>query len=226
MPERSIALINPNTNPQTTETMVRIAQDAVRRLAPATLIRIAEHTARSGPKMIVDMEELEHARSTVASIVHELADQRNQKPDAVIVSAFGDPGLEVAETCFPARAFGIGAESMRTASRGGRRFAVATTTPGLVQGIDRIAEQLGLADKYCGTFVTQTDPSALAAEPLRQRDELADTIDMAVDVGGAEAVIIGGGPLAASARELSSIMTVPLVQPIPEAVRSAVASLI
>ncbi|MEM7778609.1 MAG: aspartate/glutamate racemase family protein [Pseudomonadota bacterium] len=226
MPELSIALINPNTNRRTTEMMVHIAQDAVRRLAPTPPIKITGHTAETGPKMIVDMNELEHARKAVGSIVHELADQQNHQPDAVIVSAFGDPGLEAAERYFPAHAFGIGAESMRTASRGGRRFAVATTTPGLVQGIDRIAEQLGLADIYCGTFVTQTDPSALAAEPQRQRDELADTIDMAVDIGGAEAAIIGGGPLAEAARELSSIMRVPLIQPIPEAVRSAVASLV
>ena len=226
MRDLSIALINPNTNARTTEAMVGIARDAAQHLAPLASITVTGHTAGTGVGMIVDMTALEHANGPVASILEQLASGEDRRPDAVIVSAYGDPGLEQAGDFFPGRAFGIGTESMRAASAGGRRFAVATTTPGLKAGIDAIADRLGLATLYCGTFVTKTGPLELAADPERQQAELYEAVQTAIQSGGAEVVIIGGGPLASAARELAKRADCQLIEPIPEAVRSALATLL
>ena len=226
MHDISIALINPNTNPQTTDVMVGIAREAVADFASSARVAVTGYTAGSGAGMIVDMAALDDASAPVASIVENLASGTGRRPDAVIVSAFGDPGLQQARLRFPDRAFGIGTESMRAAAAGGRRFAVATTTPGLKPGIDAIAERLGLASQYRGTFVTRTGPLQLAAEPGRQQNELADAVRAAVETGGAEAVIIGGGPLAVAARALAKRAICPLIEPIPEAMRAALKALI
>jgi Asp/Glu/hydantoin racemase len=48
---------------------------------------------------------------------------------------------------------------------------------------------------------------------------LAQAADIAVRQHGAEAVIIGGGPLAAAADRLRRLLSVPVIEPIPTAVR-------
>ena len=222
----AIALINPNTNTRTTEAMVSIARDAADEVACPYRVTVTGYTAKTGADMIVDMAALEKASHAVTAIVDRLATDKKMRPDVVIVSAFGDPALNYSRARFPGRAFGIGTESMRAAAAGNRRFAVATTTPGLQPGIDAIADRLGLASRYCGTFVTKTGALELAAEPMRQEAELAKTVQTAIETGGAEAVIIGGGPLAMAARALSKRMDCPLIEPIPEAIRAALRTLL
>ena len=218
----SIALINPNANARTTAMMVGIARDAAAGMGPGRHLSITGHTAATGPDMIIDGEALARSAAAVGEIVHSLAaPSAAAAPDALIVAAYGDPGLGIAETCFPGRVFGIGTASMHAAAAEGRRFAIATTTPGLVAVIDARAEALGLGGAYAGVFLTRTGPLELAADLDRQRDELASAVATAVRVGGADAVIIGGGPLARSARELAPHLEVPLIEPIPAALRAA-----
>lgn len=226
MRDVSIALINPNANVQTTEMMVDIARNALPHFSSGPHVTITGHTAATGPDMIIDMDALSRSQDTVEAILRDLTHVEARRPDAVIISAYGDPGLDVAATLFPGRAFGIGTESFRAAADGRRRFAVATTTPGLVPGIAAIAERLGLEASYCGTYLTRTGPLELAADATRQRDELATAVETAIRDGGAEAVIIGGGPLAQAARELAPRLDVPLIEPIPTAVRAAIATLV
>lgn len=221
-----IALINPNANTQTTAMMVGIARETVTELGLSERISFVGHTAATGPDMIIDIDALSRSVTPVCEIVRSLAELSTDKADALIVAAYGDPGLEIAETYFPGRAFGIGTESMHAAAEGGRRFAIATTTPDLAPAIDARVRHLGLVPSYGGVFLTRTAPLELAANPDQQLNELAAAVATAISVGGAEAVIIGGGPLAKSARELAPRFDVPLIEPIPAAVRAAIAALI
>jgi len=59
----------------------------------------------------------------------------------------------------------------------------------------------------------------LTADPQALVTALAETVERAIREGAAEAVIIGGGPLAVAARALSGTMSVPLIEPLPAAVR-------
>lgn len=62
------------------------------------------------------------------------------------------------------------------------------------------------------------DPAALV-------DALEAACRRAIAEGGAEALVIGGGPLAVAARELSGKLQVPLIEPVPAAVRLSLARL-
>ena len=138
--------------------------------------------------------------------------------DGAIVSAFGDPGLETASVILLFPVCGIGAASFAEAADGGRRFAVATTTPGLVAAIAGRVAAAGLSARFLGTWVTPGDPVATMADPARLDALLASEIGRA-RADGAEAVIIGGGPLAEAARRLADTVEVPLIEPIPAAIR-------
>lgn len=108
---------------------------------------------------------------------------------------------------------------MRDAARGGRRFGVATTTPDLAGVIDFRAQALGLAPLYTGVRATTGDAAALVADAAALRHAMARAIDACVVQDGAEAVIVGGGPLGQVAHELGARCSVPLVAPLVSAAR-------
>lgn len=206
----NILLINPNSSQATTDMMVRIAQAD----APAgfTVVGI---TANGGPSMIVNEAEL-----AAAAVEVERAWRSADVPHAgVIISAFGDPGIDQVRALSGATpVVGICEASMLEAAEGGRRFGVATVTPDLVDAIDAKARQLGLDGLYTGVQLTPGDPRALAAEPRILEDALAMATQECLD-DGAQAVIIGGGPLGQAAVSLARRFDMPLVAPISAAVR-------
>ena len=205
-----ILLINPNSSQATTEMMVRIAQAE----APEGCA-IVGATARRGPPMIVNETELAAAAHEV-----ELAWRVASTPHAgVIVSAFGDPGVDLLRRASPGLpVVGICEASMFEAAEGGRRFGVATVTPQLVDAIDAKARELGLSSLYAGVRLTPGEPRALTASPQALEVALAEAVQACLD-DGAQAVIIGGGPLGQAAIGLAARLDAPMVAPIPAAVR-------
>ncbi|GLR87973.1 aspartate/glutamate racemase family protein [Bradyrhizobium iriomotense] len=204
-----ILLINPNSSQATTDMMVAIARSAA-----SDRLDILGATAKRAPAMIVTPEALDAAAAEVV----EIAQARKQTCDGVIVAAFGDPGLAEVRAAVALPAAGIGESSMLEAAQGGRRFGVATTTPLLGPKIDQLPDGLGLRSLWTGACFADGDPLELARDPARQRAALADTIRTCVAQDGAEAVIIGGGPLAQAARELQPMFEVPIIAPVPSAV--------
>ena len=53
----------------------------------------------------------------------------------------------------------------------------------------------------------------------RLRAALADAVEACIAQDGSNAVVIGGGPLGEVARELQPLFTVPVIAPIPSAVK-------
>ena len=99
---------------------------------------------------------------------------------------------------------------------------MATTTPLLKAKIDALPDTLGLRSCYTGTRFAEGDPNELMRDPARLRAALAGAVEACIAQDGAEAVIIGGGPLGEAARELQPMFTVPVIAPIPSAVRRIV----
>ncbi|AND92263.1 allantoin racemase [Bradyrhizobium diazoefficiens] len=205
-----ILLINPNSLEATTAMMVAIAKSAA-----VAGFDIVGATATRAPSMIVSAEALEAA----AAEVEEIARTHRASPDGIIVAAFGDPGLAGIRAAMKLPAVGIGESSMLEAAAGGRRFGVATTTPLLKSKIDALPEALGLRSRYTGTRFAEGDPQELMRDPAQLRAALAGAVEACIAKDGAEAVIIGGGPLGEAACELQPMFTVPVVAPIPSAVR-------
>jgi allantoin racemase len=205
-----IVVLNPNTSAETTARMVAVAQTAA-----GPWVRVAGATAPFGAAMITDPHALAVAAEAVVAA--------DLPPcDAAIVAAFGDPGLQALRARLPVPIVGMAEAGMAEAGAGGRRFAVATTTPLLADAIAARAAALG-HDRFAGVWLTSGDPVALTACPDRLRDALADACDRAVAEGGAEAVVVGGGPLAEAARALASSFLAPIIEPLPAAVRLALA---
>lgn len=213
VPPTTVLLINPNTSHASTALMERLLRA---QLAPGIAVETA--TAARGPAMITTEAELAQAADEVVAIGMAQVAQVARLA-AIVIGAFGNPGLTRLRACSRVPVVGIGEAAMREAAAGGRRFGVATTTPGLDASIARAAQELGLAHCFRGTRVPDQDPLALAREPALQEACLAALVRACVQ-DGAEAVVIGGGPLAEAADQLGPRFAVPVINPVAAAGRA------
>lgn len=202
-----IALVNPNTSASATAAMVEIAAAAA-----GTQAEIIGHTVPSGAPLITDPAALALAERAVPDLAPMLADA-----DAVIVAAFGDPGLVELRKALSVPVTGIAEAGMAEAAEGGRRFAVVTTTPALCGRIAQTAARHGHRG-FVGTWTTPGDPATLTADAPALLAALDAACRQAVQDGGAQAIVIGGGPLARAARALAATAAVALIEPVPAAV--------
>lgn len=204
-----VLVVNPNSNRATTEMMCHFAQ------AELPEFEVIGATATAGPKMITEDVALGQSRRYVVAAVLNALDE-NPDIAAVVVAAYGDPGRDILEDLLDIPILGIGKASMMAAAHGGRAFGVATSTPGLAAAIAAMGERFKGDANFVGVTLTQSEPTALAADPERQFEELRAAVQACVD-RGAEAVIIGGGPLSETARRLSGLGIGTIIEPVPAA---------
>ena len=205
-----LLLINPNTSARTTEMMLAAALP----LLPDGMTMRGVQAAASAA-MILDEDALEAASREVARIGMLEA----ERADAIIAAAFGNPGAAQLREQLAIPVVGIGEAAIRGAAVGGRRFGIATTTPRLVRAIEASVRSLGLEGCFTGIRVPGADPLILAASPAEQDAALALAATQCIELDGAEAVVIGGGPLSATATRLRGRFQTEIVEPVPAAMR-------
>ncbi|MCW0000989.1 aspartate/glutamate racemase family protein [Pararhizobium sp. YC-54] len=208
---KPLLLINPNTNVVTTQEMVEIA----RKTAPVAQA-VEGVTVLRGSPLIYDDEMLSVSASAVAELAKTLDLNRYS---GIIVAAFGDPGIDALRRLSPVPVTGIAEAGIIEAAGNGRRFSIVTTTPDLVCAIHKRVEGYGYGDAFTGVRLTEGDVIALMSDPARLENSLMDACAAAIADDGAEAIIIGGGPLAVHAVALSPRFSVPIIEPVPAAVR-------
>ncbi|WP_137132714.1 aspartate/glutamate racemase family protein [Rhizobium sp. FY34] len=200
-----IVLINPNTRQATTSMMAGIVRD---HLPPTWTLEA--RTARRGVAMIVNDAELAEAASGVVELGLEAAGVA----DGFLIAAFGDPGAAILRAAVTVPVVGLCEAGMLAAATEGRRFAIATVTPDLVGSFAAKAAELGLADRYAGTWLTQEEPRRLAADPEALQDALEIAVRQCFELDDVDAVIIGGGPLGQAAEALSARFQRPVIAPL------------
>lgn len=211
-----ILLINPNGSHATSDMMQAIA-----RKAATGRMAVAAATATRNPPMIINGAQLEASAEQVV----EIGCNHDDECKGIVVSAFGDPGLAALRERVDVPVVGICEASMIEASQGGRRFGVATSTPDLTEAIAQRASDLGLAHLYTGIRCTPGDPIAVAGDELLLRQTLGDAVRECIELDGAEAVIIGGGPLGQAAEQLQPLFDTPVIAPIPCAIERIIGML-
>lgn len=215
--EKVIVLINPNSNAKTTESMTEIAARETEGIA-----KVEGKSNEGVPPLLTTPEDLQKAIPGVVRIGVEAA--KDDRVAAIIIAAFGDPALEELRAEVDVPVFGIREEAFHEAARGGRPFGIATTTPdpGLLESFRKSAAALGYENLFRGTRATPGDPNKLMqASPEELDAALAEAVRASVEEDGAQAVIIGGGPLTASALRLQPQFDIPLVVPVIAAARAA-----
>lgn len=212
-----IALINPNSNHGATQSMAELASLESRGVAS-----VEGHTNESAPALLTTPQDMIDAAAGVVAIGVEAA--RDDQVAAIIVSAFSDPGLEELRGAVDVPVFGIGEEVFHEAARDERAFGIVTVTPDeeLIESFRLKAVELGYEHLYRGVRVTPGDPMALVESPEALDAALAEAVRASIEEDAAQAVIMGGGPLSASALRLQPQFDAPLLVAVHAATRAAV----
>lgn len=208
-----IALINPNTSTQATALMLASARQAL----PAWAC-MEGRTVPRGQPLITHPAALEAAAHIVADYGCQVAEEGF---DALIISGFGDPGVQALRQRVALPVFGIAEAGITEAARGGRRYAIVTVTPDLHASLLQAAHTHGQQGTLVSIRFTQGPIADVMDTPERLETALINACQEAVTVDGAQAIVIGGGPLAQAAQAIAERLHIPVIDPVSAAVRLA-----
>lgn len=208
-----ILMLNPNMTQAMTDRMAEVARTVV----PAG-VEIVPHTAVRGFPYIASRPEAQIA----GGIVLEMIAEHSAEADAVVVAAFGDPGLAAARDLFDLPVIGMAEASLLTAAMLGERFAVVTFSPHMVRWYEDCVRLSGLERRFTGVLCPEAPPESVDGVAHALRDDLIALAERATG-DGADVVILGGAPLAGLAPMIAEQTPGILIDPIAAATMQAVA---
>ncbi len=209
-----ILLINPNMTQGMTDAMTRLARQTAGPLA-----EIIPVTATQGFPYIASRAEAQIAGAQVLETI--ATHQANV--DAVIIAAFGDPGLVAARELFDLPIIGMAEAAVLTAAMLGDRFAVVTFSPHMARWYRDCVLQTGLGARFTGVTNPACPPETLDDITIQLKEDLIALTHHAATKDCADVIILGGAPLAGLAAEISDATTGILVDPICAATTQAIA---
>jgi Asp/Glu/hydantoin racemase len=207
-----LLLVNPNMSDEMTHRLARVAKQAA-----ASETEIVPRTATRGFPYISSRADAQIAGGIALEMIAAEADS----VDAVVIAAFGDPGLRAARELFDMPVVGMAEAALLTACMLGERFGIVTFAPRMTPWYAHSVSDAGLNARFTG-FRTPADVQGRvedAAETMR--DELAELVELSAHADGSDAVILGGAPLAGLAATLSETAPAVLVDPVAAAVKQA-----
>ncbi len=201
---RRYLLINPNTNPLTTQRL----QDVLLPLIPQDAL-LDVRTARFGSRYIAC--EASHAVAAHACL-DAWAAQRSAATDplaGVLIGCFGDPGLFALREVSGCPVTGLAEASFIQAAKHGP-FAIVTGGERWRPMLQRLAGSLGFGAQLRHIETVAPNGAALQADPDMAIRCLTQACQQAAESGVAS-IILGGAGLAGYARLLQPHIALPLI---------------
>ena len=207
-----LLLVNPNVTQAITDTM---AAEARRSASLGT--EITAVTARFGTLYVEN-------RGEAAVAGHALLDalaEHGSDCDAVIVAAFGDPGLAAAKELMDIPVVGVSEAAFLFAYTLGRRYAIICLTPRLRTWYIECAKEHDLLARMASARALPRPVADITRAHDECREAVIEECRQAIDEDDAEVIILGGGPIAGLARDIADVIPVPVLDGVSCAVRLA-----
>jgi len=210
-----ILVLNPNMSQSMTDGLATVARRAA---TPGTQIVTA--TARSGFPYISSRAEAQVAGGIALDMIAEHLSGTAADIDAVVIAAFGDPGLLAARELFDIPVVGMAEAAMLSACMLGHRFCFVTFTRHLAPWYEESVAQAGLMGRFAGVRTPAASFRSVDTVQDELFDELRSLAEHAVKEDGVDVVVLGGAPLAGLAQRITGAAAV-LVDPITAAIGQA-----
>ncbi|MBT9291612.1 aspartate/glutamate racemase family protein [Prosthecodimorpha staleyi] len=207
-----ILVANPNTSESVTERLLAVGRAAA---APGT-----ELVGATAPRGVPYISSRIEAQIGGAVLLETLA-ERAAGFDAVIVAAFGDPGLGAARELLDIPVVGYAEAAMVTALMLGRRFAVVTFTTAMEPWYRECIEANGLQGRSAGVRCADRAFTSIDSVQAEMEDHLVALAGRAIVEDGADVIVLGGAPLAGLAARVRGRVPVPCVDAMVAAVKQA-----
>ncbi|KUM33641.1 aspartate/glutamate racemase family protein [Arthrobacter sp. EPSL27] len=210
-----LLVINPNISDDVT---ALIEAEALRSASPGT--ELVVRTAAYGVEYIETRFESLIAAGAVAEIVAEHAGPEHGI-DAVVVAAFGDPGMPALKELTDVPVIGITEAALCAAALQGHRFSIIAISDRIRPWYRDCVERFGLGGRLASIRSINEALHGIASVQQDFKATLLALSHQAVAEDGADVVILAGAPLAGLARELRGQIGVPVVDGISAGIRMA-----
>lgn len=142
--------------------------------------------------------------------------------DAVIVAAFGDPGLSGLREALPVPVLGLTESALASACLLGHRFSIVAISQRIQAWYREVVESHGLQHRLASIRALDRPLASIGNVQAEHGEALLALCEKVVKEDGAEVIILAGAPLAGLARSLKGQLPVPVVEGVSSAVRHAV----
>ena len=132
----------------------------------------------------------------------------------LLIAGFGDPGLAELKSRVDIPVTGIAEAGIAEAAKQSRRFSIITTTPDLCDAIHRKVDESQASHLLASVRIETGDLDAIMGDIDRMSTALLKLATQCIEEDGAEAILIGGGPLAPAAHHIAHQISVPIVEPV------------
>lgn len=207
-----LLIINPNISTSVTEL---IAAEA--RLAAAPETQITMQTAPFGVAYI----ETRFEALIGAYAVAQVAAEHVTGHDAVIVAAFGDPGLAALREVMPVPVLGMTESALASACLLGHRFSIIAISQRIQAWYREEVQRHQLQGRLASIRALDEHLADIGQVQQDHETALLALCERAVREDGAEVLIIAGAPLAGLARKIKDRIGVPVVDGVSSAVQHA-----
>ena len=207
-----LLVINPNISDSVT---ALIHAEALRSASPGT--QISMQTAAFGVAYI----ETRFEALIGAYAAAQLAAEHHPGHDAVIVAAFGDPGLAALKEVMPVPVLGMTESALATACLLGHRFSIVAISQRIQAWYREVVDSHGLSGRLASIHALDRPLASIGNVQGEHADALLALCERAVAEDGAEVIVLAGAPLAGLARSLAGRLSVPVVDGVSSAVRHA-----
>ena len=207
-----ILLYNPNTSESITNTLYDTAK-----LVLSEGTTLVPMTAKKGFPYISTKVE---AQITGTLVLEKIAEIHSQY-DAIIIAAFGDPGLIPAKTLFNLPIIGLGEAAMLSACLFGKKFSIISFTNAMASWYEESVEVLGLQSRYSGFRAIDGVNLTIDKIQTLQKKSLIESAKLAINIDGGEVVIFAGAPLSGFKKIVQKEISVPVIDCAEAAVKQA-----
>jgi allantoin racemase len=207
-----ILVVNPNISESVSQL---IGDEASRAASPETEIAVV--TAPFGVAYIETRFEALIGAYAAANLVAE--HWRNY--DAVIIAAFGDPGLPGIREALDIPVVGLTEAALMSACLLGNRFSIVAISRRITAWYRECVEYNGLGGRLASIRSLDQPLRDIGRVQDDHARQLKHLCSVAVDEDGADVIILAGAPLAGLARAIKGEIPVPAVDGVSSAVRHA-----
>jgi allantoin racemase len=207
-----LLLINPNISESVSEL---IRAEAQRSASPGTSIEVL--TAPLGVAYI----ETRFEALLGAYAAAQLAAEHHARFDAVIVAAFGDPGLGGLREALPCPVTGLTEAALASACLLGGRFSIVAISQRIKAWYRETVAHYGLESRLASIRALDEPLADIGNVQGNQGERLVALAQRCVAEDGADVIVLAGAPLAGLSRALGARLPVPTVDGVSSAVRHA-----
>jgi allantoin racemase len=207
-----LLLINPNISDSVSALIRTEAQHSA---APGTEVEVL--TAPFGVAYI----ETRFEALIGAYAAAQLAAEHHARFDAVVVAAFGDPGLAGLREVLPVPVTGLTEAALASAVQLGTRFSIVAISQRIRAWYRETVQAYGLEGRLASIRGLDQPLADIGSVQGDQGERLLRLAGQCVDEDGADVIVLAGAPLAGLARSLRGRLPVPVVDGVSSAVRHA-----